>query len=591
MDWSKRTMSDTLYVEKYTVNDIFVDYLRDQFYVNRRYQRKLVWDLKEKSLLIDSMLKHIPLPAVLLVKFDLPEENRSGIMEIVDGMQRLNAIVSFIMGEFGVEYRGKICYFDPDSYNETFQLRMSGDKRIKLHKNLLPKDVCMEYLRYQLPAIITGKDDATVEMIFGRINSTGKKISSHDLRQSRAVGEFPDLVRRIASDVRMDNTYDDRILLSEMPQISIGNKNHGYGVDIDTVFWRRHDLVNRQNIKESKDEEIIENLLATILLGNFQKTKDILDDLYEQGTELNLEVEAKVRQYGKNTLEDEFKLVFDTFDMIFNSVNSNFSSYLFEKKKTRNKDECFKILFLTIYKLINAGYIILNYSDVAEAIKGAGRLFDSFTQSDKTDYNEMDGTVRNLYNILKPSFTKQIIKQNNSMTDEIDKRLCYSRIECQMTEFKIGISNFSSSTVNMNVIHDIAHTLVAMANTVNAKDKEGLVILGIADTKRNYDDWHNEYNAQAVISNQHYIPGVTKEAEKLYRSTDRYYRELRKLIEQEKISTKLKEYILETFEPVDYHGVELIVFRSKYMNEISTCDGIKYIRHSNETRPMKSMRS
>lgn len=582
MNWGKRTVSDMLTVERYTVNDIIVNYIKDQFYVNRRYQRKLVWGLDEKQLLIDSMIKKIPLPAILLVKFDIPTEGRYDILEIVDGMQRLNAIISFIMGEFGIGYGDKICYFDPHANNETFQLLMDNDKMLKVNTSLLPKDLCVEFCRYNLPAIITGKDDATVDLIFSRINSTGRKISYQDLRQSMATGEFPDLVRRIASDIRMDNTYDDHIRLCEMPQISIGYKRYGYGVDLDTVFWRRHDLINIPNIKESRDEEIIETLLAIVLLGKFQKSKDNLDALYDRNTEINKQIEQKVLDIGKNSLEEKFKKVFDVFDMIFASVNSNFSSYLFTKKNTKNKDECFKMLFLAIYRLISEGYIITDYTCVAECIKNSKPIFDNFTKINTVDYTEIDLATNNLYTLLKTSFSKEIIVSESEITKEIDKRLRYSKIERQMTEFKIGISDFASSSVNINVINDIARTLVAMSNCNNVKE-DGLVILGIANSKKAYDDWYAIYKEQTLINNQHYIPGVTKEAEKLYGNTDIYYRKLRKLIEAEPISSKLKDYILQTFEPYDYHGVELIIFKSKNVGEISLYDGIKYVRQSNET--------
>ena len=133
MNWSERTVSDEISVEKSTVNEIFVNYIDDKFYVNRRYQRKLVWEIDEKRLLIDSMLKKIPLPAILLVKYNLIPENKC-VLEIVDGMQRLNAIISFILGEYGINYQGKMCYFNPDSYNETFQLMMDKDMRLKVHE-------------------------------------------------------------------------------------------------------------------------------------------------------------------------------------------------------------------------------------------------------------------------------------------------------------------------------------------------------------------------------------------------------------------------------------------------------------------------
>ena len=301
MNWEERTVSNTLTVERYTVNDIIVNYLKDQFYVNRRYQRKLVWGVEEKKLLIDSMIKGIPLPAVLLVKYDVPE-GKKNILEIVDGMQRLNAIISFVLGEFGIEYNGNRCYFDFMANNETFQLSMSNDERLKKHEkgNILPKDLCLEFCRYQLPAIITGQDNTTVDMIFSRINSTGRKISSQDLRQSMAVGEFPDLVRRIASNVRLDHTYSDHICLCDIPKISIGYRQYGYGIDLNSIFWRRHGLIDPQHIKESKDEEIIETLLAIVLLEDFKKSKDKLDQLYQKGTKLNNQVENKVLEFGKD---------------------------------------------------------------------------------------------------------------------------------------------------------------------------------------------------------------------------------------------------------------------------------------------------
>lgn len=583
MDWRNRTVSNTLQITKYTVNDIFISYLEDRLYVNRRYQRKLVWGLREKRLLVDSMLMNIPLPALLLVEYDLPNDNRSNILEIVDGMQRLDTIVSFILGEFGVEYNGEICYFNPDAYAETFQLKTSSDRRLKENTVFLPKEKCIQFYRYPLSVIITGKDDATVDKIFSRINSTGRKISNHDLRQSAAIGEFPDLVRRIASDVRLDNTFDDHIVLCDMKNISIGSKNHGYGVDIESIFWKRHDLINSQNIKESKDEEIIATLLAVILLGSFHKNKDNLDALYFYETELSKRVEEEVAKIGKEALENSFKKVFDTFDMIFESVNSNFSSYLFDRKRTKNKDECFKILFLAIYQLIAEGYVITDYEAVARRIKNAKSVFASFTKVSKINDTELENAIQNLYEILKPSFSKQIIVQDDSMTAEIDKRLSYSRIESQMTEFKIGISNFEYNEVNSKIMHDIAKTLVAMSNTTNTKDEEGFVIIGIADSKESYDSWYSVYGEQALIVSQHYIPGVSCEAAKLYGNTDTYYRMLRKLIEKEEISDKLKEFILANFESFNYHGIELIVFKSKNIGEVSTYKGKKYVRQSNET--------
>lgn len=589
MNWEERTVSNILTVERYTVNDIIVNYLKDLFYVNRRYQRKLVWGIEEKRLLIDSMIKGIPLPAVLLVKYDVPE-GKKNILEIVDGMQRINAITSFVLGEFGIEYNNSICYFDSLANNETFQLFMNNDERLKKHEkdSILPKDLCLEFCRYQLPAIITGQDNATVDMIFSRINSTGRKISSQDLRQSMAVGEFPDLVYRIASNVRLDHTYDDHICLCDIPKISIGYKQYGYGIDLNSVFWRRHDLIDSQHIKESKDEEIIETLLAIVLLGNFKKSKDKLDQLYQKGTKLNSQVENKVLEFGKDVLENKFRKVFDTIDMIFNAVNSDFSSFLFHNKRINNKDECFKILFLAVYRLLSEGFVISDYKIVANSIKSAYSILSPFTIRGKIDYKKANEAVNNLYILLKPAFLKKMPKKLDKLEEDIDRRLSYSKIEMQMTEFKIGISDFGSDSINYDCIHKIAKTLVAMANTDNAMDKTGYVLIGIADSKEAYDNWYTKFKEQSIVINQHYVPGITCEARKLFSKTDtassdRYTRVLRKAINAEPINQKLKDYVLGNFDLFDYHEVELVILRSRNVGETSLYDGKKFVRQENET--------
>jgi hypothetical protein len=68
----------------------------DRLYVNRRYQRKLVWTLEEKQKLIDSILRKFPIPAILLAE----KTDKPNFYEIIDGLQRLHAIVSFIEMSF-----------------------------------------------------------------------------------------------------------------------------------------------------------------------------------------------------------------------------------------------------------------------------------------------------------------------------------------------------------------------------------------------------------------------------------------------------------------------------------------------------------
>src|SRR5947209_20111350 len=79
-----------------SIQSVYSWYADDKLYVNRRYQRKLVWTLEEKQKLIESILKKYPVPAILIAE----REDTAGAYEIIDGLQRLHAIMSFIETAF-----------------------------------------------------------------------------------------------------------------------------------------------------------------------------------------------------------------------------------------------------------------------------------------------------------------------------------------------------------------------------------------------------------------------------------------------------------------------------------------------------------
>ena len=54
------------------------------------FQRNFVWDVKRKSLLIESMMLRIPIPMFYV------SEDKDGVWEVVDGLQRLTTIKDFI---------------------------------------------------------------------------------------------------------------------------------------------------------------------------------------------------------------------------------------------------------------------------------------------------------------------------------------------------------------------------------------------------------------------------------------------------------------------------------------------------------------
>lgn len=104
-----------LSIRNESVQRIFNFYKSDLLFVNRRYQRKLIWTIDEKQRFIDSLVIGLPVPLILLAETSIRGQST---FEIIDGMQRLNAITSFIEGEFTY----KESYFDLNTMVESKSL-------------------------------------------------------------------------------------------------------------------------------------------------------------------------------------------------------------------------------------------------------------------------------------------------------------------------------------------------------------------------------------------------------------------------------------------------------------------------------------
>ena len=88
-------------ITPYPITDFIEWYRSGQLVMAPKFQRRDVWIPKAKSYLIDTILRGMPIPPVFLRLRVDPQEERT-IREVVDGQQRLNAILGYRRGEFAV---------------------------------------------------------------------------------------------------------------------------------------------------------------------------------------------------------------------------------------------------------------------------------------------------------------------------------------------------------------------------------------------------------------------------------------------------------------------------------------------------------
>jgi hypothetical protein len=215
-----------------SVQEAYRLYRDDKFFVNRKYQRKLVWTQNEKESLIDSIVSDYPIPLILFAE---KSTNGNSFYEIIDGMQRLNAIFGFIEQEFAVKDE----YFDVAQFTRAKQAAESGAFVELKEVKYLKATSCADFLDYQLAVtIFPSVNDSQVTEVFGRINSGGQQLSWQEKRQAGKVNEFSTLVRRLASEIRGDASREI-LSLSEMPEISIdtARRGLGYSLKAEEIFW------------------------------------------------------------------------------------------------------------------------------------------------------------------------------------------------------------------------------------------------------------------------------------------------------------------------------------------------------------------
>ena len=241
--------TNSLVVTSKTIEAVYRDYLQGAYGVNRRYQRKLVWTVEEKERLIDSILHKYPLPQFLIAAADSSSKFR---FEIIDGMQRLNAIVAFIENEFPLNGE----YFDLASLASTKKL-LDEDKLVQ-KTPILDRDQSVNVANYEIAqSVYQTADKTNIEQVFRRINSSGQKLSLQDLRQAGSISPISEVVRELASRIRGDYSRSDILPLSGMKALSISSSNNEYGISPDEIFWIQQGVLGRPGVRSSSDEQLI----------------------------------------------------------------------------------------------------------------------------------------------------------------------------------------------------------------------------------------------------------------------------------------------------------------------------------------------
>lgn len=541
------------------VQSIFEMYQKNKLVVNRRYQRKLVWSLKEKEKFIDSLLNGYPIPLILTSKQKSDETN----LEILDGLQRLNAITSFIECEYSLNEH----YFDLDSILVTKQLKEKGALIQKEPK--LDADSCNLILNYEIPLLTTSNNSHKyIDETFRRINTGGRQLSKHDVRQAGSIGDIPDTINKIASYIRTDSSRTDIVTLKNMKEISIGEKELNYGIDIDEIFWVKHKIIIRDDIRKSRDEELICHLLSYVLLPfKSQTTSSYLDELYQSNTTASIEILNEINKYSKEYLIISFNHVYDEIKKIFKEDRSNFSNTIY-KGKTIKASRAYQVLFLSLYELlIKQKKVINNYKNLHDSLKGIyEKHYKSIMENDKKwNNNDRSRLIKSTIGLIDNNFSSSRNKQfePGGWIKSLENIINEAKSEQQWYDYKAGLVTTSplKKELNKNLIDKILKTLTAMTNSTNG---ECVVIVGVAESEEGAKAHQIAFNKSYIKYSKVFIVGIEDEANYLCGNIDLYIKQIKDYIKNSKeISESFKHLVLNKLVSFTYKDKEILMFRAE----------------------------
>ncbi len=140
------------------------------------FQRDLVWNSKQKSELIESILMGIPLPLIYV------KEDERGVYIIVDGKQRLNTLFEFINNKFALTNLSILKTKNGSRFEDLTSMEQNK----------------IEDCSLTLHVIKAPTSDRVTFDLFDRVNRGGTRLNNQEMRNALYQGHATKLINRLA---------------------------------------------------------------------------------------------------------------------------------------------------------------------------------------------------------------------------------------------------------------------------------------------------------------------------------------------------------------------------------------------------------
>lgn len=536
------------------VQTLYGKYREDRFMVNRRYQRKLVWTVEEKVALIDSLIRQMPVPLILLADRD------GGTYEIVDGLQRLNAIFSYIENQFPVEGG----YFDLGTIADTIDLRDS--KTLIQRAPILDRDVCRRIANYIVPSSsYRSPSEQATDEVFRRINSGGHQLSAQEIRQAGTLTPVAEVVRRVAAEIRQDSSLEDLLPLGRMSQISITNRDLPYGINVDDLLWVKNGILTREQVRESRDEEVVLDLLADLLLDPMAPTGTPYRDAYyglERGDgqkSAQSRAESLASQLSIRSVEtvvETFRAALDALVATLEERDIGLSQLILERPPPRIQ-RYFHAVFMTFLRAAAQQRRVNDYSGLAGALQGIGDQM-KISEGGTWSAENKNQVFQFVDTRLDPFFADGSSGALQHSPAHFENLLSNAITEQSAFEIKQGFLRLDDAKeFDEESFAKAIRAATAIANR-GPKDPGGYLLFGVADSAADATRAAEIWGAQGIRYRDFHVVGTEHELAYLDEAADTFMGGLATRIRSLPIPSGFAEDLIRNLRPVFYRRGKVV---------------------------------
>lgn len=221
-------------VSSYTALDFRQWHETQTLVLTPKFQRRSVWTLPQRSYLIDTIVRGLPVPPIYL-RIRQSDDRKRTIREVIDGQQRIASILEFIDGGYKLSRA-----LDAPYAGKSYSQMVPSDKDAVVAYAF----ICQSF---------SGIGDAEILEIFARLNTYSVALNGQELRNGKFFGPFKQAVYALAHE--------------------------------HLEFWRSNKILAEQPIARMADAELVGELLAAQMRGMGDKKRS-LDPIYQEFDEV-----------------------------------------------------------------------------------------------------------------------------------------------------------------------------------------------------------------------------------------------------------------------------------------------------------------